>query len=363
MKLDRIPEFDGLRGLLAWWVVVGHIAYNFSDRLGAMIHNSEAVYAFMVLSGFVISYLLTERQEGYCTFIVRRWFRLFPVFFVILCLSALTIGLQIEALVGLPFREGSSYQASQLEAFALSKAYLQEHFLSHLTMLHGAMPAWVLVQADSTLIPPAWSLSVEWQFYLLAPFLIMPFVKERSWAWTYAGLMLAVLLYGQTIPGYKEISGFLPGSIFYFTLGIVCFYLWREREQAWLKKPLPWVCLVFMIDQAIRAHIGVVVWMFVFMAIMNIGPAVLKENLRKFLNCSIMQKLGAQSYPLYLGHFFVLVMVFYALRPLQSELWLWGILVWVLTLAGSWGFAALLHRYVEAPGIRLGCKVSRKLSR
>jgi len=43
--------------------------------------------------------------------------------------------------------------------------------LAHLTMLHGAVPDQILPGSSITYLPPAWSISVEWQFYLVAPFL------------------------------------------------------------------------------------------------------------------------------------------------------------------------------------------------
>ena len=36
------------------------------------------VYAFMMLSGFVITGALNQRQEGWCRFMARRFFRLYP---------------------------------------------------------------------------------------------------------------------------------------------------------------------------------------------------------------------------------------------------------------------------------------------
>ena len=46
------------------------------------------------------------------------------------------------------------------------------HLLAHISMLHGMLSYNLLPGAPFVYLPPAWSLSLEWQFYLLAPFAI-----------------------------------------------------------------------------------------------------------------------------------------------------------------------------------------------
>lgn len=358
--LDRITMFDGLRGLLAWWVVFGHIAYSFDDRLGQMLHNNSAVEVFIILSGFVITYLLDTRQERYVPFITRRWFRLFPVYVVVLVISAFTLHQQFAGAAGALFLNGSSYQDSRLTVYALSIMHFWSYFLSHLTLFHGAIPAQSLIEADSAIVPTAWSLSLEWQYYLLAPFLYWASKTSKNWGVLTAFVMAMVFL--RLIPGYKPVCGFFPSMMFYFLCGIVSYYVWKDREDKTVRKYMPWFLGAFLLDQIIRGEIGTSVWVIVFASLVDIGPKFLTSAVQRFLNRPFIQYLGQQSYPLYLGHFTVHMLVLYALLPLQVSPCLWGAAMASLSLAGSFLFAALLHKYIEKPGIRLGARLSKKIA-
>lgn len=39
----------------------------------------------------------------------------------------------------------------------------------HLLMLHGVVPEVLVARAPGAFLAPAWSVSLEWQFYLVAP--------------------------------------------------------------------------------------------------------------------------------------------------------------------------------------------------
>ena len=130
-----------LRYCLALLVVVHH---SFPARLGAF-----AVYAFFALSGYWITRMWTGRYAGTCqpylTFLVSRWWRLAPVFFLCLLL-----------------------------------ALLAAHFNPQAIQPPADLLAWLVRQipiagssAAGRVLPPTWSLDVEMQFYLVAPLLIL----------------------------------------------------------------------------------------------------------------------------------------------------------------------------------------------
>ena len=57
MQRNHLPALDGLRGLAALWVLVGHVAQNTpvqSRVLWLPLNNSLAVDLFMMLSGFLM---------------------------------------------------------------------------------------------------------------------------------------------------------------------------------------------------------------------------------------------------------------------------------------------------------------------
>src|SRR5580700_3890726 len=87
---QRIGLFESLRGLLSFWVLFAHIGLfaGLTPDVGGLLKPLEyfnytagyAVFVFMILSGFVISFLLDKKHESYGRFIFRRFFRLYPVF-------------------------------------------------------------------------------------------------------------------------------------------------------------------------------------------------------------------------------------------------------------------------------------------
>lgn len=58
------------------------------------------------------------------------------------------------------------------------KAHLPMHALAHLFMMHGAVPNDVLPHSEYAFNMPAWSISLEWQFYLVAPLFIFVLLKQ-----------------------------------------------------------------------------------------------------------------------------------------------------------------------------------------
>ncbi|HTD67568.1 MAG TPA: acyltransferase, partial [Candidatus Limnocylindria bacterium] len=174
--MKHIKEFDGLRGLLALWVFASHvIELGPYSALGPSLRAHLAVDVFIILSGFVIFHLLST-GEDYRSFIMRRWFRLFPVF-AICFLLALTLY--------------ASLKINDETAFGMGHTKnLTPYLIAHATMLHGAVPEQLLPQSARAILVSAWSVSLEWQFYLLAP-LLFAFAIRPNWKVT---LVFAALI-------------------------------------------------------------------------------------------------------------------------------------------------------------------------
>ena len=68
-RLHRLPELDGLRGLLAVWVWLYHAPYisgdwnSLPEVVRSFLGGDKAVDVFIILSGFVIALLLL-RERG-----------------------------------------------------------------------------------------------------------------------------------------------------------------------------------------------------------------------------------------------------------------------------------------------------------
>ncbi len=170
----RLPFLEGIRGLAALYVVLGHIC-NLSDpRLAAgyISHSPEwlqrtmgwfsyghlAVAAFIVISGFCLELSLFARESGVIhsisRFYKRRAQRILPPYYVCLGLSIL-VAIQITAhQVGLPF---SQYVPVD-----------QAAILSHVFLIHNFSLDW-MYKINGVL----WSIAIEVQLYIIFPLLVL----------------------------------------------------------------------------------------------------------------------------------------------------------------------------------------------
>src|SRR5690242_3337403 len=106
MMMAGVPKFrsiEGLRGWLAWTVVLAHLAFVsnlYARGLGGVLRQlaAPAVFVFIIISGFVITHLLHERSEPYSTYLLRRFMRIFPLFAVTCVIGYFTNDLYADTL-------------------------------------------------------------------------------------------------------------------------------------------------------------------------------------------------------------------------------------------------------------------------
>lgn len=151
-SFTRIDELDGLRGILALWVALVHII----SWCGLTPHEfinlpvvakrlwdesaQGAVDVFIILSGFVITYLLNSRPQTYRQFMIGRFFRIYPVYLICLLLGWLTIGSVSFILNHAPWHGITSFQDWASPAATAQSAHPVAHLLTHMTLLFGIIP-------------------------------------------------------------------------------------------------------------------------------------------------------------------------------------------------------------------------------
>jgi peptidoglycan/LPS O-acetylase OafA/YrhL len=160
VRLGYRPELDGLRAVAVIAVVTHHL-------LPRLKGGFLGVDLFFLLSGFLITRLLLEERHRngrveLGAFYVRRAARLLPALIVV-CLATLTV-----AALGLGPSLG---EAGKATLFALGYGVNWAHVFGALVPLFGARPP----------LEQLWSLSVEEQFYLIWPLLL---IVLASWGGT-----------------------------------------------------------------------------------------------------------------------------------------------------------------------------------
>ncbi|WP_223215746.1 acyltransferase family protein [Rhizobium herbae] len=226
--MRHVREFEALRGVLAIWVVIGHVATASALHgrlIEAKLYNFHAVTVFILLSGFAIAALIDKKPERYGLYITRRALRIFPAYLFYLALSVLLADFALETWLDAP---SGVMQAARTTIAADTLAYWPWHLAAHLPALHGLVPQHLLPSTDYAFLGQAWSISLEWQYYLIAPFFIS-LLTSRMNAVRCGSLIAGALVTAFIVPRMPEsfIGGWLPA----FTLGIATFYFMKYRER------------------------------------------------------------------------------------------------------------------------------------
>jgi peptidoglycan/LPS O-acetylase OafA/YrhL len=168
MSKQYFKGLDGLRGIAAILVVLGHIellkkTFNFNNVYDGggpffLYLGSLAVTFFFVLSGFLITFLLLKEKEqkgsiSIRNFYLRRLLRIWPVYYVLFILGFLIFPrLYIAGIIMPKPIEWSSYWNS---------------FFFNLVLLPN------FAKVSNPIAFQSWSIGVEEQFYIFWPILVL----------------------------------------------------------------------------------------------------------------------------------------------------------------------------------------------
>ncbi|WNO54516.1 acyltransferase family protein [Stakelama saccharophila] len=237
--MHKVSELDALRGLMAVWVWVSHVLFFGGLSSGIFYYiglGGAAVKVFIILSGFAITCSLMNRPQTYRDYMRRRFWRIYPVYLVGLGLGLATFALYAQNAEALNWMHAGDVAPlrERIESFRTSPV---PHIVSHLLLLHGVIPDTWLYGSSLSINGPLWSLSLEWQFYLLAPLIVTVLQTPRQ-RWILLGAMVAVTAVAaeKFSGGFSIVPSFLPLVLGYFAVGILtALHLDRLRSDAELR--------------------------------------------------------------------------------------------------------------------------------
>ena len=362
-RVQQLDALTSLRFVAALFVVYFHYStlfFGHSAALPAASLGYTGVTFFFLLSGFILSYNYRSvdftNQQDIHNYLVARFARIYPAFLASLLIS---LPFFIKAITQI---DGPAQQL--LGASGLILAPLGLH-------------AWVPGAACS-LNCPSWSVSTEFFFYLVFPFVLLKILR-RPTAWLVTTLLcwaamvcfLGVVwsLYGQgfSLTGYEAhnnpSTNLLSQFIMYFPLvrlpeflfGILLFVYWSTNRT--IIKPQVLIAafavlaLAFTVlepsisDVALHNGLTAIVW-----APLILAGASMQRGL---LNWAPLVFLGRISFSFYLLHIpaaqTVLAVNKYLLGgKISSFPWLWALGTTALAIALSVAMYAL----IESPGRR-----------
>lgn len=369
----KYSAIEGLRGWLAWTVVIGHVVvFSGLDRLSKAISivtdlPGLAVSIFICISGFVITHMLLTRDEPYWPYIIRRAFRIFPAYLAVLPIGIVTGALAAAAVGQLGWVDTPGYEfATEVgQTFASQTAYFWPHLLAHVTLLQGAVPDTLLPFSERAMLAPAWSLSLEWQFYLVAP-LWIALLRNRKTA--FLGVALAVgglILFGMVLEPHYRLPSILPGKAMYFLIGILSRFAAPHVSG---KIGSPVAVLVGMIGvAAIAPHAGPYALWLVFVAFLfadRTGAGVVDRLFISagdaLFNARAAKIVGARAYAIYIVHWPALeISSFLTVRAGITDQLIGFAFALGSTILITVVVSELVHRFVELPMVSVGARLAR----
>jgi peptidoglycan/LPS O-acetylase OafA/YrhL len=349
--VTRFHYIDGLRGLLALWVLFGHVlaaaglGQDWTGLFNIMANGVNAVDVFVIISGLVITHLLETAHENYRLFVWRRFLRIYPVYVICLLASAFLLPLAITVTTQTPWQTATHHVMVQIATD--STGQLPYHLLAHLALLHSVIPDSVLMYSDYAILGQAWSLSLEWQFYLIAPLIL---VALRRSVVTAGAVILVMTLLHASVTG---VQGCLPRHIPYFALGIASYYLIRQPwRPAWPLLVPAGVALTYLCTH----NAALVIWSAVFLLAFQRDTAP-QGAILAVLETGPLRWLGKISYSVYLSHSIVITMMLWVLYQTGAAAFgqiAFFLFLLAMTLAGTLLLSSLLYRFVEAPAVAFG---------
>ena len=374
-RLPRVDEFDGLRGLLALWVALSHMAAwtghwenPLPGRLAGVwrefVSADAAVETFIILSGFAISFLLHHKRQGYVGFMRGRCFRIYPVYLACLAL-AIGTGLLTPAILEAAKWNGTIYFTWIRDLAEQESSAFGSHLFWHLTLLNGLVPKQVLPGATGTLLVPAWSITLEWQYYLVAP-LIARGVKSSLGLLALAAVAWLGLHYAG--PWRNPQLSFMPAQLPLFLIGIGSYHLYAARAEGGSIRYFPGLAVAGAIAAAVLSGwhaVALTAWAAGFGCILARGGDPLSRVLgllRSVLLHPVLQHLGRISFPVYLVHWPVIVVVLWTILWLKPDISSHAALavLTVIAVPAVLLVAEILHRLVEKPAMDLGRRFDRR---
>ncbi len=323
-------DIDGLRAIAVLVVMFFHAGL--TDFRGGFI----GVDVFFTISGFLIlPQIIAQGAAGRFTvagFLARRVRRLVPALLPVLAYTLIAATLLL----------GSGAYQDFLRSLAGAAAYVSNYVLM-------AQSGYFERTSDTLLLLHTWSLSVEFQFYILAPLILLLARGRMVLALallSLASLVLAIWLVAQGSPW--AFFGILPRFWELALGGLVGLWCQRLRlpEVTGIALRLAGLAAILTATHLYRndmAFPGMAAVLPVLgTALILLAPATPRDPLLWLLNSRVMQWVGTRSYSLYLWHWPLIVTVtLFAIHPTEGH--------YVAALLLAFPLAELSYRYVENP--------------
>jgi peptidoglycan/LPS O-acetylase OafA/YrhL len=339
-KREELVALTTMRGIAAALVLAFHMRY----RLTTSWQGQGYLWVdfFFILSGFILCYVYGRlfadgiKLPVLWSFLGKRLARIYPLHFVLLGVAiVLGLGLHVQN-----FR-------SPLSSIP-----------TNLLLIH----AWG-IEPKLTWNEVSWSISAEWAFYLVFPFLV-PVYRRAGRIVSAVGICAALggLAAIELQNGWLNMTRTyaVPRCLLEASIGMLLYNFYSDTEWSGLRKVarmdvVRWPLLFLpLVPMQLHCDTAVVLTF----TLMLLPLAYADRSLERAMSWAPLKHVGVVSYSLYMSHLVVATFVLKALRPLGLDprkeqlpaLSVIGVnLAMVLICVGA---ATILYHLVEVPGRR-----------
>jgi peptidoglycan/LPS O-acetylase OafA/YrhL len=330
-----------------------------------LVGGQLAVQLFYIISGFLISYVLshTPKYRNPLTFYWSRILRLYPIYYTVALMTlAARLSRPSQSLVDF---YGQIPAGADVLLIASNILLFGQDWVMFFGVENGALVLTSdfskseFVLARGLLVPQAWTLGVELSFYLIAPFVLRD--TRRLLGLLGLSLAMRLLLVLQGIGLHDPWTyRFFPAELTLFLLGALSEQLllpkWRriaddKRLARWRAPTVGTVILLaactafpWVPGNSLAKGVGLIA---LFLLLLPL--AFLYQNQH-----AIDRKIGDLSYPMYIGHWFVILCLGFAAARLAISPAVLAIVSVAASIAFAWLLNVLIASRIEGYRKNLG---------
>lgn len=324
-----------IRLLLALSVVIYHMTsiFGYSPLGGRM-----AVQSFFIISGFYMSLIIIEKysflSHSYRLFITNRFLRIYPIYWLVLLCTIIMLFLTSIAFLTPP------QEPLVLTVIKNLLLFPTLDYLVYLPQFH-----------DRLFVSLAWTLGLELQFYLVAPFIVKG--NKKILLFLIFASLASRIYFTHPIRLYPDqlIDTFMTTEALFFLLGVVSYKIYAYIKNFQIKKPLLKIWLLcFVCITILYQYISPVLasinyyfprtleWSYYLTLTLSIPLLFINSG-----NNKLDRLLGDLSYPVYITHFLIInLFIFFGFSKSVD-------LNKLLIIATTLVIALLVNKYVSIP--------------
>jgi peptidoglycan/LPS O-acetylase OafA/YrhL len=305
-----------LRFLLAASVLIVHSSPIFGITF---LPGYLAVQLFYVISGFYMTLTYCEKyinkERPLFLFYSNRFFKIYPLYLFIIILTiflGIAYGVWLGSYGKLEyFKDYYTLNNNSIGALIIiglaNISLVGQDIITFFTINDYGSLQFLGLQKEMTLqplllIPIAWTISVEIFFYLLTPFVVNR--KIQGIFFVLAGVLLLrlILYWFFNIHDRFSIYRFAPTEFFWFLLGVLSYKLYQNERLP--TKSYGLICWIVLILILFSYGLHKMDWL-LFTALVVCMPSIFY----KVSTHTWDRYLGDLSYPIYISHYLIFLIV------------------------------------------------------